>query len=78
MIDANRKACITIGNNAGWRFPGQADLVVAYHCERRYPDGQIERGFFFKRKWLADRAAFNYDPTLGWAKECWFEWKGET
>jgi hypothetical protein len=77
MIEATRKARITIGNQAGWRFKGQADLVVAYHCERKWSDGRIEHGFFVRRKWLVDRAAFNYDPTLGWATECWFEWNGE-
>lgn len=67
-------AAIVIGKQCCGHFRGQADLVVGYHCERRWPDGRVETGVFMKRKWLADRKAFEYDPHLGWAKEHWFEW----
>lgn len=68
------RASITIGNSAGHTFRGQADLMVSYHATRNYSDGTIQRGYFVKRKWLVDRTAFNYCPTLGWAKEHWFQW----
>ena len=67
-------AKFAIGGNAWWRFGKDGSLAVAYHVTRTYSDGRIERGYLFKRKWLADRAAFDYDPTMGWAKEHWFEW----
>ena len=67
-------AKIAIGNNAGHAFRKRADLQIAYHATRIYSDGRIENGYFFKRKWLADRAAYDYDPRMGWAYEHWFEW----
>ena len=67
-------AAIVIGNTAGHYFAGQADLRVAYHATRTHSDGRVDRGLFVKRKWMADRSAFAYDPSLGWAKEHWFEW----
>ena len=60
---------------AGHHFNGKADLRVSFHCERIDSAGNIlERGYFVGRKWLENRNAFNYCPTMGWAKEHWFEW----
>ena len=67
-------ATIVVGTQCCGHFRGKADLVVGYHCERRWPDGRVEIGVLMKRKWLADRKAFEYDPCLGWAKEHWVEW----
>lgn len=67
-------ASIAIGNNAGGGFQKDGSLCCAYHATRTYRDGRIEKGYFVKKKWLADRAAFNYCPTMGWAHEHWFEW----
>ena len=67
-------ASIAIGNNAGGGFQKDGSLQCAYHAMRTYRDGRIEKGYFVKKKWLADRAAFNYDPTMGWAYEHWFQW----
>lgn len=67
------RSTIVIGNVAGHHFRGQGDLVVARHATR-ISAGIVERGYFVRRKWLANQAAFNYDPTLGWACEHWFEW----
>lgn len=63
---------ITIGAVAGHHFNGQADMTLARHatCGSR-------SGFFLTRTWLADRAAYNYDPTMGWAHDRWFEWQDE-
>ena len=75
MIHMRHHASIAIGNYAGRCLSqGKADLVVSYHATRTYPDGRVQQGYFVKRKWLADRAAFNYCPTMGWAYEHWFEW----
>jgi hypothetical protein len=63
---------ITIGASAGHHFNGQADLTVVRHCSRG-----SEHGLMFTRKWLADRAAYNYDPRLGWAVDRWFEWDSD-
>lgn len=60
--------------NAGGGFRGKSELVLAYQAKRIYPDGRVEKGYLVKRKWLCDRVAFNYDPTMGWAYEFWFEW----
>lgn len=70
----DRSAIITIGATAGHHFHGQADLQVAKHAERTTADGKVESGFFMVRKRLVDRAAFNYDPCLGWEIDRWFEW----
>lgn len=61
---------LTIGNLAGHNFRGQADLHVAYHatCGDR-------KGYLMKRKRLRDRAAYEYDPRLGWENDVWFEWE---
>ena len=70
-----RTATITISNDcAGGGFQKDGSLKIAYHATRTFGDGRIEKGYFVKRKWLADRAAFNYCPTMGWAYEHWFEW----
>jgi len=68
---------ITIGEYAGHHFNGQSDLTCAYHATRTDCYGNETKGFFLKRRWLFDRAAFNYDPTMGWACEHWFEWPTE-
>lgn len=57
-----------IGNSAGHCLK-PADITVARHVSCRGVDG-----FFVTRKWLANRAAYNYDPSMGWAMEQWFEW----
>ena len=64
-------SAFVIGNTAGHRLR-PADLTVYRHvaCGERH-------GYFATRKWLANRAAFNYDPTMGWAIEHWFEWPNE-
>ena len=67
------RGTIAIGNVAGHHFRGRGDLVVARHATRTCA-GTIERGYFMRRKWLANRAAFDYDPTMGWAYDHWFEW----
>lgn len=54
---------------AGHHFHGQADLEVVRHCQRG-----SERGYLHSRKRLVDRAAFQYDPRLGWETDRWFEW----
>ena len=72
--EANNLASISIGNGAGGGFHKDGSLVLSYHATRTYSDGRTEAGFFVKRKWLVDRAAHNYCPTMGWAKEHWFEW----
>ena len=70
MIGGQREmAKIEIGAVAGHHFWGQADLQIARHC--RCGD---RRGYFISRKRLVDRAAFNYDPRLGWETDHWFEW----
>jgi len=61
---------IKIGALAGHHFHGQADLQVAYWCK----DGKGREGFYMRRKRLVNRAAFNYDPKLGWQTDRWFEW----
>ena len=68
---------ICIYGNAGGGFQTDGSLVVSRHAVRNYPDGRKERGYFVKRKWLADRAAFNQCPSMGWASEHWFKWIGE-
>jgi len=68
-------ASIKIAGNAGGGFQKDGSLQLAYHATRTYRDGRIENGYFFKRKWLANRAAFNYCPTMGWAYEHWFKWE---
>lgn len=60
---------IEIGNVAGHHFHGQADLEIVCHCRRG-----DQRGYYHRRKRLVDRAAFNYDPNLGWEVDVWFEW----
>lgn len=60
---------IEIGNVAGHHFHGQADLQVARHCRCG-----ARTGFFMTRKRLVNRAAFEYDPLLGWETDHWFEW----
>lgn len=74
MPVAKRAARITIGRNAGGGFQRDRSLQVAYHATRTYADGTTERGVFVERKWLADRDAFDREPTTGWAYEHWFEW----
>lgn len=74
---ATKAATITIGPQCCGHFRGQADIVSGYHCERRWQCGRVEKGAYFKRKWLVDRSAFEYDPRLGWAREFWFEWLNE-
>lgn len=60
---------IVMGNVAGHHFYGEGDLAIVRHCKR----GK-QSGYYHVRKWLADRSAFNYDPSLGWAYERWFQW----
>lgn len=60
---------IVIGASAGHHFHGQADLEVVYHCSK----GEI-KGYYHCRKRLVNRAAFNFDPSLGWSIDRWFEW----
>lgn len=61
---------ITIGEVAGHHFHGQGDLQIARHaaCGEK-------RGYLMVRTRLVDRAAFDYDPQLGWQADRWFEWK---
>lgn len=72
--NSRRHASIVIGGNAGGGFQSDGSMVCSYHATRTYSDGRTERGYFVKKKWLADRAAFNYSPSMGWAYEHWFEW----
>ena len=75
---------IEIGNCAGHHFHGQADMEVVYHCRRGtspaspilyYARGEAELdGYYHVRTRLVDRAAFDYDPRLGWETDRWFEW----
>ena len=65
---ANRPT-IVLGACAGHHFWGEGDLEVVRHCTQG-----DRRGYFHTRKWLANRAAFNYDARLGWAYDRWFEW----
>jgi hypothetical protein len=67
-----RPGSIRIGGTAGWRFLGQADLQVVKHCW-----AGKRHGLYFSRKRIADWAAFNYDPKLGWEIDHWFEWDDE-
>lgn len=67
---AKTRTRIIIGPPAGHHFWGQADLEVVFHCRR----GAVE-GFYHVRRWLVNRAAFAYDPRLGWAVDRWFEWR---
>ena len=60
---------ITIGNSAGHHFHDNADLEVVYHCTVG-----AKRGYFHVRKRLVNRAAFEYDPTMGWEIDRWIEW----
>jgi hypothetical protein len=60
---------IQIGSIAGHHFCGPADLVVAHHATRG-----TQSGFRMTRKRLRDRAAFAYDPQLGWEVDVWFDW----
>ena len=69
---------IALGPTAGWGFRPDGSLRVAVHATMTLPDGNKKYGYFWKRKWLADRAAFNYCPLLGWAIEHWFEWEEVT
>ena len=59
---------IRIGPTAGHCLK-PSDLTVTYHCTCG-----DRKGYYHCRKWLADRAAFNYDPRLGWAYDRWFTW----
>ena len=49
---------------------GRPTCRFAYHAKC----GE-QCGYLMKRKRLVDRAAFNYDPNLGWEKDIWFEWE---
>lgn len=60
------------GPVAGHHFHGQADLQVAYHVT----DDHGNYGYLHVRKRLVDRAAFDYDPRLGWEVDRWFQWIG--
>ncbi len=61
---------IQLGGVAGHHFfPGEPNLVVARHCR----SGK-RCGYMFTQKRLVDRAAFEYDPSLGWEIDRWFEW----
>ena len=71
------KQCITIGGNAGGGFQKDGSLTLAYHATRTNSNGTIDKGYLFKKKWLVDREAHDYDPTMGWAKEHWFKWESE-
>lgn len=72
MPDRKTKPRIAIGEIAGQHFHGPADLQVARHCVRG-----SRHGFFMVRKRLRNRAAFNYDLTLGWEIDRWFEWEAD-
>jgi len=65
----NKKNKIAIGNTAGHHFHGQSDLEVVKHCTL----GK-KKGFYHIRKRLVNRAAFNFNPRLGWEIDRWFEW----
>jgi len=67
-----------IGNVAGHHFNGNSDMSLAYHATRIDSGGKVTHGYFVRRKWLENRAAFNYDPTMDWAYEHWFEWLEES
>jgi hypothetical protein len=69
MPDRKTEARIIIGAIAGHHFHGRADMQAARHCFRG-----LHHGYFMVRKRLRNRAAFNYDPTLGWEIDRWFEW----
>lgn len=64
---------IKIGNVAGSRFLGsraEDGFMVTRHATHG------ERiGFFHVCKRLVNRAAFNYDPRMGWEYDRWFTWK---
>ena len=60
---------IILGATAGHHFHGPGDLQVVRHCRRG-----DQHGFLMTRKRLVDRKAFDYDPTLGWSIDRWFEW----
>jgi hypothetical protein len=57
-----------IGNPAGHSLK-TSDLTVYRHVTCRGTAGLLAT-----RKWLRDRAAFNYDPSMGWEIDRWFIW----
>lgn len=68
-----------IGAQAGWGFaPGDnsADLTVYYHCTVRRNRTKLT-GFYVVRKWLENRAAYDYDHRLGWCYDRWFEFPAD-
>lgn len=65
----NTGAQIVLGSIAGHHFHGRADLQVARHCLQG-----AHHGLFMVRKRLRNRAAFDYDPAMGWEIDRWFEW----
>ena len=65
---------VTIGNCAGHHFWGPNDLQVCYHVTATLADGRKSAGLFYRRKSLVNRAAFEYDPQMGWEVDCWFDW----
>ena len=62
---------ITINGVAGHHFHGPADLELVRHCT----DSSGNPGYAHGRRRLVNRAAFNYDPTLGWETDRWFTWE---
>lgn len=69
MSEAKKEARrMIVGNSAGHSLK-PSDLTVAKHVTCRGTEG-----FLMTRKWLRDRAAFDYDPTMGWEIDRWFEW----
>lgn len=75
--DEPPKRGIVIGGNAGGGFQKDGSLTIAKHATRTNSDGSVDKGYLISKKWLADRDAFNYCPTMGWAKEFWFEWESD-
>jgi hypothetical protein len=61
---------IRIGSVAGHHFHGRAELEVVYHCKRG-----ADTGFYHVRKRIANWDAYEYDHTLGWEIDRWFEWE---
>jgi len=65
---------IEIGNYVGCRIAPDSAMHTVYHAVRTFEDGETERGYLLRRRWVEDVKSYEECPTLGWAIEHWFEW----
>ncbi len=56
--------------SGGSHFHGPADVEIVFYCT----DSRGRSGRYHVRIKLRDRAAFDYDPRLGWEYDRFFTW----